>query len=150
MMECSMSAAYKNSTNYIDNSVKYIIMNANQHSKENTMFEHIDNFNRYNQGFGCFGPLEQCKDGKLMLVEDHQKIMSSMISLELHNEIVSDMGSRYSDYVGELSRTILNLENCSKDWKKLAQSSLSTNKVFDSVLVISLLINAALVVALIP
>ncbi len=119
--------------------------NANSTNTENTMSENTHKFDRYNQGFGCFGPLEQCKDGKLMFVEDHQKIMSSMISLELHNEIVSDMESRYSDYVGELSRISNGWEDCSKDWKKLAQSSLSTNKMVESVLLISLLINGILV-----
>lgn len=30
---------------------------------------------RYNQGFGCFGPMEKCKDGKWEKVEDaHRKI----------------------------------------------------------------------------
>jgi hypothetical protein len=30
----------------------------------------MTSLNRYDQGFGFFGPLEQCKDGKLVLAEE--------------------------------------------------------------------------------
>ena len=30
----------------------------------------LSQINRYNQGFGSFGPLEQCKEGRLMKTED--------------------------------------------------------------------------------
>jgi hypothetical protein len=34
---------------------------------------------RYNQGFGGFGPLEKCNDGKLVKYEDHESRMDAAL-----------------------------------------------------------------------
>lgn len=36
----------------------------------------MNTVNRYNQGFGGFGLMEQCSDGKYVLAEDYNKLMA--------------------------------------------------------------------------
>lgn len=41
-------------------------------------------FDKFNQGFGKFGPMEQCDDGEWMRVEDHEKVLEQYVSNEYH------------------------------------------------------------------
>lgn len=59
----------------------------------------MSNFNRYNQGFGKFGPLEQCDDGKLMYVTDHEKIVDEFLDdfdklVDAHDELDNELQAK--------------------------------------------------------
>jgi hypothetical protein len=72
---------------HIDIFKKYVRIGTHQPNRETKMETKTD-FNRYTQGFKYFGPLEQCNDGEYMLVKDHEKIVSQMILLDKHNELI--------------------------------------------------------------
>jgi hypothetical protein len=78
---------------------KYVRIDTHKPNRETKMETKTD-FNRYTQGFKYFGPLEQCNDGEYMLVKDHEEIVSKMILLDKHNELIglkTDLINYYKD-----------------------------------------------------
>lgn len=78
--------------------------------------------NRYNQGFGGFGPLEQCKDGKLVKYNDVIGIIDAYKNRvwQLNNLI-----DEVNNYTNNLENSVKRLHETSlKDMKRAYRNSL--------------------------
>lgn len=79
---------------------------------------------RFNQGFGGFGPLEQCKDGKLMLAADVDK------ELALNNVVLE----RYKDWAEELETMFKAQSKRADEWRKLYDDSAAISRGYEKVI----------------